>query len=125
MNGVLALVLFAAGVQVNFNIAAVGTLLAAAVAAYTSARLLRANRAKIIAETTDHNTAAIERAAKLWQEDNRALRDQAERDRARIVEVEETNRKLRDRIDTLERREKADRERIVELTALLAARGER
>lgn len=113
------LVLFAAGVQINFNIAAVSTLIAAGVAAYTSVRLLRANRNKIIAETTDHTAAALERAAKLWQEDNKSLREQAQRDRDRIDQLETTNRELRARVDDLEDRERADRQLIEALRARL------
>jgi hypothetical protein len=71
----IAVGLFAANVSIDVNTAAIFTLIGAIIAAYPSARLVGANRKKVLAEVGTTIDARAEAAAKLFAADNKTLRD--------------------------------------------------
>jgi hypothetical protein len=92
----LAFITFATGITIDLNVAAAATILAALIAAYPSAKLIKANRKKVIEEAGDVADRRVERVAKLWEADNKVLR-------ARLSHVEGKLEATEHRCDVLER----------------------
>lgn len=96
MAWALALVLFATSVTVDVSTAAVVTIAAAAIAAYPSARLVAANRRKVITEAGAVADRRVLEFAQMLQADNASLRETVGELRGRLEANEH-------RCDVLER----------------------
>lgn len=96
MGYLLAVLMIAAGITIDLNIAAVATIFAAAVAAYPSSRLVAANRRKVLAEAGLAADARVTEFAKVVQADNQALRE-------RVAQLEGKLEVTEHRCDVLER----------------------
>lgn len=75
MGFLLTVLTVATGVTIDLNIAAVATILAAAIAAYPSSRLIAANRRKVLAEAGQAADLRVTAFATVMQKDNESLRE--------------------------------------------------
>lgn len=90
------------------DVGAVSLLAAAIIGGYPGWRLMRANRRKIVAETANVATQALERALERYEDDNDSLRKEV---RAQATEVAD----CANRIVELERRDSARAQELVDL----------
>lgn len=72
-----------------FNIGTILSLLVGALVAYNQWRLIRANRRKVLAEGSDLSTQAADRMLTHWEADNRRLRDRLDLLERRCDEMED------------------------------------
>lgn len=100
-------VMLAAG---PLDIGAISLLAAAIIGGYPGWRLMRANRRKIIAETANVATQALERALEHYEDDNDSLREEV---RAQTAEIANCTKRLVD----LERRDSVRAQELVDLVS--------
>lgn len=87
----------------GYDIATVLTLAILTATAIREFRLLRANRRKVIAESSDLSTQAADRMLKHWEQDNQRLRADVQRLEAQQDELEARIGQLVQRNEQLER----------------------